>query len=421
MAGIGLILFNSHNRHMTKLLTLTRLWHQAHSHLQPFKTALPIKTDTTINCPICQQHATLKLKVQLCFGVDNWESAEIDYCQSCEEYSFLDVLPHRLPLTAVNARLWSTSPTFLNIEPTTRCNFKCWYCVGRHMVQDDINIENFEQALINFPDLKTVALVGEGEPLMHKGFFEMANMAKARNIRVLIISNGSTLSQSIVKKLCEAEIAYVGISIDSTDAEVFAQSRIDGKLDQIWQGIERLRTYRDQHGYQYPKIGVKGTLFSYSQNELPAIIAEAKAHGVEIFESFQALNPMSTYVPIYPEQVKDELDHINTVATAIAKDSIEATQSLLSFADFCNQEGIDIDKNGTRNGLRANCDEQWVYALLSGDVTPCCQIKTPISPQWNLFTHSIDEIMQHPIYENTRFNLWNGVFPDYCSGCWKIP
>jgi len=283
---------------MNQLLNLTRLWHKAHPHLQPFKAPLAINTKNGINCPICTQHQTFKLKVQLCFGVDNWESAEIDYCHGCEEYSFLDSLPHKLPLTAINARLWSKGPTFLNIEPTTRCNFKCWYCVGRHMVQDDIQIKNFATALTHFPDLKTVALVGEGEPLMHKGFFDMADMAKARGIRVLIISNGSTLSQSIVKKLCEAEIAYVGISIDSTDADVFAQSRIDGKLDQIWQGIERLRTYRDQHGYQYPKIGVKGTLFSYSQDELPVIVAEAKAHGVEIFESFQALNPMSAYVTI---------------------------------------------------------------------------------------------------------------------------
>jgi len=27
--------------------------------------------------------------------------------------------------------------------------------------------------------------------------------------------------------------------------------------------------------------------------------------------------------------------------------------------------------------------------------------------------------MADPEYENVRFNLWNGIFPSYCEGCWK--
>ena len=42
-------------------------------------------------------------------------------------------------------------------------------------------------------------------------------MARERGIRVMIISNGSAFSQSVIKKICEAEIAYVSISIDSAD------------------------------------------------------------------------------------------------------------------------------------------------------------------------------------------------------------
>jgi len=405
---------------MTNSLNLTRLWHKAHSHLQPFNKHLAITDNSDFTCPICTKSNAFKLTVQARFGQYTWESAEPIYCPDCQEYSLLDVPDSKLPVTAVDARLWSAEPTFLNIEPTTRCNFNCWYCVGRHMQQEDITVENFAQVLDNFPTVKTIALVGEGEPLMHKGFFDMAHIAKDHNVRVMIISNGSTLSQSIVKKLCEAEIAYIGISIDSIDPEVFASSRIDGKLEQIWQGIQRLREYRDANGFQYPKIGLKGTLFSYNKEELPSIVTMAKSYGVEIFESFQALNPMSTYLPIYPEESLSEVEHIDEVANIIQQDSLQATEQLLPFAEFCATEGIEIDKNGSANNVRKNCDEQWVYALLSGDITPCCQIKTPISPTWNLFNHSLKDIFSDHEYENTRFNLWNGIFPSYCDGCWKI-
>jgi len=404
---------------MTKSLNLTRLWHKAHSHLQPFTEHLALADKHSFVCPICTQHNAFKLVAQVRFGEHSWESAEPIYCPDCHEYSLLDVPNNKAPLTAVDARLWSAEPTFLNIEPTTRCNFNCWYCVGRHMQQEDIKVENFAQVLDNFPTVKTIALVGEGEPLMHKGFFDMAKMAKERNVRVMIISNGSTLSTSIVKQLCEAEVAYIGISIDSIDPEIFASSRIDGKLEQIWQGIQRLREYRDANGFQYPKIGLKGTLFSYNKDELPGIVAMAKSYGVEIFESFQALNPMTTYIPIYPEKSLSEIAHIDAVANTINQDSVQAAQQLLPFAEFCATEGIEIDKNGTANNIRNNCDEQWVYSLLSGDITPCCQIKTPISDTWNLFKHSLPEILSDHQYENTRFNLWNGIFPSYCDGCWK--
>jgi len=406
---------------MTQALNLTRLWHKAHSHLQPFAAHLPITGHTAFKCPVCLGQQAFKIVAQIRFGSQNWERGEPIYCPDCQEYSLLDVSSRALPITAVDARLWFTEPTFLNIEPTTRCNFNCWYCVGRHMQQEDITVARFAQVLDNFPSVKTIALVGEGEPLMHKGFFDMAQLAKARGIRVMIISNGSTLSQSIVEKLCAAEIAYVGISIDSIDPEVFASSRIDGKLEKIWQGIQRLREYRDAKGLQYPKIGLKGTLFSYNKTELPAIVAKAKSYGVEIFESFQALNPMSTYLPIYPDSARSEIPHINEVAEHILQDSEQAKQQLQPFADFCAAEGIAIDKNGTPNGLRSNCDEQWIYALLSGDITPCCQIKTPVSPTWNVSRHTLASILSDRQYENTRFNLWNGIFPTYCAGCWKTP
>jgi len=404
---------------MTQYIDITSLWQRAHAHLQPFEQHVPLSEQELLSCPSCGGKQAFKLVIQVRFGETQWERAEPVYCPACHVYS-LPQSECAAPITAIDARLWSRTPTFLNIEPTTRCNFKCWYCVGRHMKQDDINVDNFSRMLDNFPTVHTIALVGEGEPLMHKGFFTMARLARDRGKRVMIISNGSTLSRSNIKKLCENEIAYVSISIDSIDATTFASSRIEGKLDQIWKGIENLRRYRDENGYQYPKIGLKGTLFSYSKNDLPGIVAEAKRHGVEIFESFQPLNPMSTYLPIYPEQQLAELEQIDEVAACIARDSHIATQQLTTVSEFCDQEGILLDKNGTPNGIRKNCDEQWIYSLLSGDITPCCQIKTPPSPNWNLFNQSIDQILSDQQYENTRFNLWNGIFPEYCSGCWKM-
>ncbi len=324
-----------------------------------------------------------------------------------------------LAVDAVDARLWFLQPTIINIEPTTRCNFNCWYCIGRHMVQDDITLENFGKMLDNFPSVKVIALVGEGEPLLHKDFFTMAQMAKERCIRVMIISNGSAFSQSVIRQLCETEIAYVSISIDSHIPETFAESRLEGNLEKVWQGIRRLREYRDANGFKFPKIALKGTLFKETQDQLPAIVDAAKANGVEIFESFQALNPKESYIRIYPAGQAKELPLASTVQQAINRDSLYARSQLQAFQDFCTEENLDFSPAVASPPNRPNCNETWIYSLLSGDVTPCCQIKTAPSPHWNIFEHTLEEVIADPDYENMRFNLWNGIFPQYCEGCWK--
>jgi MoaA/NifB/PqqE/SkfB family radical SAM enzyme len=244
-------------------------------------------------------------------------------------------------------------------------------------------------------------------------------MAKDRNIKVLIISNGSAFSQSVIIKLCETEVAYVSISIDSYDPDTFKSSRIDGDLVKVLAGIRKLRDYRDAHGFKFPKIALKGTLFNHTIDQLPAIVDMAKASGVEIFESFQVLNPMKNYVRIYPTAHIPELQLIENVSKAIDRDTAYAREQLQPMAEFMTENGIDFLPAVVSNPIRKNCDESWLYSLLSGDITPCCQLKNPISPKWNIFNHSVDEILSDFEYENTRFNLWNGIFPSYCDGCGK--
>lgn len=413
---------------------LTTLWHQAHPHLRPWTSPTANKKLQRVPCPICDSQEAFEVIADLAFepaanSPALAEKSKLTFCPACETYSLsasqwqqasaMAQVAVNSPVTSLNAQLWSAQPTFMNIEPTTRCNYSCWYCVGRHMEQRDIEVDDFEQILDHFPTLRAIALVGEGEPLMHKGFFKMAKMASDRGIRVLTLSNGSTFSTSNVAKLCESGISYISVSIDSVDPEKFAASRIGGDLNQVLTGIKRLVAYRDANGYKYPRIGLKGTLFDGTENELPEIVKVAKSCGVDVFESFQALNPMVTYVPIYPAHQLKELNTVNRVAHAIARDS-EKTQGILkSAAQFCEEEGIDADKNGTPNGVRPNCDEEWIYTLLSGDVTPCCQIKKSPSENWNLLRRPLIDIMQDADYQNTRFNLWQGIFPDYCAGCWK--
>jgi len=414
----------------TAATDVTALWQRAHAHLVPDAGHQPLPAAQYRACGLCGHDHAFELSAHVRFGADQWaHESRLTWCGACRRFSLTaaqraDARARNpavgdLEPTAIDARLWSAAPTFLNIEPTTRCNFNCWYCIGRHMVQADIEVDNFAKVLDNFPTLKAVALVGEGEPLLHKGFFTMADMARERGIRVLMLTNGSAFSESVVKKMCESQIAYVSISIDSTDPATFAQSRLDGELPRIWDGIERLVRYRDAHGYRYPRIGLKGTLFTHTESQLLDIVAEARRRGVDLFESFQPLNPKQSYVKIYPREQAVQLAQQDRVQRRIDEQTPQALAMMPGVMSFCAEEGIPGSNTGRPSPLRANCDEEWIYSLLDGTVTPCCQVKDTVDPDWNLFQHPIEDILRNAHYENTRFNLWNGLFPSYCEGCSK--
>lgn len=414
------------------MLNITAAWRASHAHLQPYRNHLALPQNQLHLCPECGGADACHVVANLLPAQGGWlNNAQVLYCPNCGNFlvdpavlfgTHLGVPSEEIPVVSeVDARLWSPLPTFLNIEPTTRCNFRCWYCIGRHMEQRDIRKEDFAAVLANAPTIRTIALVGEGEPLVHPDFFEMAGMAISKGKKVVIISNGSLLNDTNVKKLCESGVSYVSISIDSTDPARFARSRINGNLDDVLRNIQRLRAFRDANGYRYPKIAIKGTLFDYSEGELLDIVTLAREHGAEFFESFQPLNAKQSYVDIYPEENRGQLAFLDRINRAISRDSALARQLLRPAEEFLAEEGIEFGGAGRANGLRPNCDEQYVYTLLTGDITPCCQVKQPLDPEWNLFRHPLGAIFQNLQYENMRFNLWNGIFPEYCRGCGKTP
>lgn len=403
------------------MLNITAAWQASHAHLQPYKKHLALPPGQMHTCEACGGTAAYTLLADLQLSGGEWaKGVAVTCCSACEQFMVPASVVAGEAVVAVNARLWSMSPTALNIEPTTRCNFRCWYCVGRHMEQRDIRVDDFARVLEHIPAVTAIALVGEGEPLLHPHFFEMVDMATEAGKKVVILSNGALLNQTNIEKLCTSGVLYVSISIDSTDPARFARSRIHGDLAAILHNMQHLRKYRDANGYRYPKIAVKGTLFDYSADELPGIVALAREHGAELFESFQPLNPKQSYVNAYPEEHKPQLAVVDKVQQAILRDNAAARQILRPFEEFFAEEELAFGGAEKANCLRPNCDEQHLYALLSGEVTPCCQIKDVVNPAWNLVHQPLANILADKSYENLRFNLWNGIFPDYCKGCWKL-
>jgi MoaA/NifB/PqqE/SkfB family radical SAM enzyme len=78
------------------------------------------------------------------------------------------------------------------LEFTTRCNFDCYHCAGRHMRQGDMPYDTFtaplDQHIATYGVSKVVSLQGEGEPTLHHDFLRMAEFVRDRGATPYTVS-----------------------------------------------------------------------------------------------------------------------------------------------------------------------------------------------------------------------------------------
>ena len=143
---------------------------------------------------------------------------------------------------------------------------------------------------------------------------------------------------------------------------------------------------------------------------------------MDVLESFQPLNPISVYTKHYPKDKLDLLKDIDQIQKIINSEyhSLNMADRLPSAYELADRENIHISNIGNPNDIRKNCDKEWIHALISGEITPCCQIKKPLSAQLNIFKYPMKDILHNEEYENMKFNLWNGIFLHECKGCLEI-
>lgn len=131
---------------------------------------------------------------------------------------------------------WRQRVAFVQIEVTTICNFRCFYCAGRDMTQAHMPWERFAAILDSLGTARQqVSLQGEGEPTAHPRFWDMVDAIRERGKQPYTITNCSLIDVDRVA----ASFQTIGVSIDTLDrAEADRIGRY--KLDRVIERFEAL-------------------------------------------------------------------------------------------------------------------------------------------------------------------------------------
>ena len=118
----------------------------------------------------------------------------------------------------------TTAAPFLAVwNFTNQCNLKCKHCYensGLKPTPDELTTEEVKNIIDQFADIGVVALAfSGGEPLMRRDFFEIVEYAAKKEFYVSIASNGTLITPSIAKKIKNAGVSYIEISLDGFEEE----------------------------------------------------------------------------------------------------------------------------------------------------------------------------------------------------------
>jgi len=142
----------------------------------------------------------------------------------------------------------------LRISVTDRCNFRCVYCMPKHIFGQDFTFIARDE-LLTFEEITRLAricvahgvhkirLTG-GEPLLRKGLEELVGMLTAlttpngHNVDIALTTNGSALALK-AQSLKDAGLKRVTVSLDSLDDATFkAVNDVDFPVATVLAGID---------------------------------------------------------------------------------------------------------------------------------------------------------------------------------------
>jgi MoaA/NifB/PqqE/SkfB family radical SAM enzyme len=162
------------------------------------------------------------------------------------------------------------------VEPTSACNLNCRTCV-RHSWDEPIGSMSMAtyRALIaglrDVPTLRTIALWGIGEPLVHPDIVEMVRLAHDLGVRTEMITNGLLLTEQMAERLIVAGLDRVVVSIDGVTPEAQADVRSGASLQRVRRNILTLHDVRDRLDRENPEVGLEFVLLKRNLSELPGL------------------------------------------------------------------------------------------------------------------------------------------------------
>ncbi len=154
-------------------------------------------------------------------------------------------------------------------DVTTACNLKCKHCYSTSgkKGKDELNTEDAKRAIdIMAKAGVTILAFSGGEPLVRPDIFELTRYAADKGMYVAMATNATLITKEVARKMKEAGVQFVQISLDGATPEVHDEFRgVKGAFEKTVRGIKNCV----EEGF-FVEVSTTATHFNYKQ--IPEII-----------------------------------------------------------------------------------------------------------------------------------------------------
>jgi radical SAM protein with 4Fe4S-binding SPASM domain len=352
-----------------------------HGSHQYILNDLGISSDvSTLFCKnFCNAHAKAMLETVMPFPLTLWQPKLMTSDGVCSFYLKLAYSPE-----AQQGERFV--PLILSWNVTRECNLKCSHCyinAADGKLANELTIEEGKRLIDQICQVsKPLLILSGGEPLLRPDIYELIQYGSSKGLKMGLGSNGSLIDEVAVKKLKEAGITTVSISLDSHIAAQHDDFRgVAGSWDKAVNAIKLLRN----NGVL---VQVNTTLTHDNYDQIDDIMSFSESLGVENFHLF-FLVPTGRGVKLDDISPQKYEDMITTTFAKVSKHRLNVRPSCApQFMRIAQGMGLDM-----RQWIRG-CIAGMYYCRIypNGDITPCPYLPIKVG---NVREKSFKEIWQN--------------------------
>ena len=381
--------------------------HGGHRYTQE-KYGIDPKVSTLFCNNFCFAHAKAMLDTVLPFPFTLWQPKLMAKDGVCEYYLKMAYSPE-----ADNKERYV--PLVMSYNVTRECNMKCSHCyinATEKKLENELTTAEAKNVIDQIHQVSSPLLIlSGGEPLLRNDIYELIEYGTKKGLKIGLGSNGYLIDDAVAKKLKDAGIATVSISIDSSIPAQHDEFRgVAGAWEKSVNACKALRN----NGIL---VQVNTTLTHDNYNQIDDIMTLAESIGVENFHLF-FLVPTGRGVKltdISPEKYEEMIT--NTFAK-VHKHKLNVKPSCApQFMRIA--QGMGLDMRQWVRGCLAGMHYCRIYP--NGDVTPCPYLPIKLG---NIREQSFKDIwFNSEVFKNLRdLNTLKGKcgaceFKTLCGGC----
>lgn len=178
----------------------------------------------------------------------------------------------------------SLKPRLIFWEVTKGCNLRCIHCratATELSSPSDLSTPRALEIITQIAEFANPILVlSGGEPLYRADIFNLARFATDKGLRVALATNGTMVTREIARRIVNAGVKRVSISLDGADALTHDTFRgIPGAFDAAVYGLRNLRDLG-------MSVQINMTIARHNARQLPAVLELARGLGADALHTF---------------------------------------------------------------------------------------------------------------------------------------